>query len=114
MILVVCRNFYKTDVFVYFKGLLYNIYTRPLYFSNIETLAQLDESSLRISVESHTLRNLFGSNETGSKILLSLNEKFRFYHNVDGALKRAATARDICSVERYSDIQTIIKVNISP
>lgn len=68
---------------------------------------------MEISIESHALRNLFGDNDTGSKILLSLNEKFRFYHNVHGALERAANARDICSVERYSDIQTIIKVKTS-
>lgn len=90
------------------QGLLYNVYTKPMYYGNIDTLAALDESNMKISVESHALRNLFGGNQAESKTLQSLNEKFQFAHV--GALKKAAYYQDICSVERFSDILIIIQV----
>lgn len=89
------------------------MYTKPLYFDDIDTLADLEKSPLKISLESPALRNLFGGNETGSGMFVSLNGKFRNYHTVDKAINRAATVRDVCSVGRYSDIHTIIKVTFS-
>lgn len=86
------------------------MYTKPLYFEDIDTLADLEQSPLKISLESPALRNLFGGNETASGMLISLNGKFRNYHNVEKAINRAAIVRDVCSVGRFSDIQTIIQV----
>lgn len=79
-----------------------------MYYGNIDTLAALDDSDMKISVESLTLRNLFGGNQSESEILQSLDKKFQFAHA--NALTRVAFHQDICSVERFSDTFIIIQV----
>lgn len=74
----------------------------------------LDESGLKISVDTDAppLLNMFGNNQTRSNVLHSLKTKFiTLDYSSFGALKRAAEQRDICVIERYSDIQIIIQVN---
>lgn len=74
----------------------------------------LDETGMIISVDTAAppLLNVFGNNQTRSDVLRSLKTKLiTFDYSSFGALERAAEIRDICVIERYSDIQIIIKVN---
>lgn len=94
-----------------FQSILYNVYTKPLFFPEIDTLAALDKSGLPISISSPVFHNLFGNNKT-SDVLKSLNEKFSTHEeDFHSAMERAAIQADICIVERYSDIQLIIQVS---
>lgn len=92
------------------QSLLYNVYTKPQYFSEINTLSDLANTDLQISISSPVFKNLFGNNNT-SDLVSSLNQKYHFsegdFHH---AMERAARHGDICCVERYSDIQLIIQV----
>lgn len=91
---------------------MYTAYTRSLYYRNINTLQQLDESGMKISVSAPPLLNVFGNNQTRSDVLRSLKTKLIvFDYKGFGAFERTAEKRDICVIERYSDIQIIIKVN---
>lgn len=91
--------------------MLYNVYTKPQYFDEIDTLTDLDNSALKISISSPVFFDLFGNN--GTEVLRSLNEKF-YFHDDDSqnAMARAATQGDVCMVERHSDIQLIIQVGV--
>lgn len=71
----------------------------------------MDESGFKISVSSPSLRNLFGDKHA-SDTFKSLKGKFYtdFETNEISPIDRTATKRDLCSVERYSDVNIIIKV----
>lgn len=100
----------KRKCLFHFQSILYNVYTKPLFFPQINTLAELDKSDLLISVSSPVFYNLFGNNKT-SGVLSSLNQKFRTHENdLITAMGRTAKQGDICCVERYSDIHLYIQV----
>lgn len=81
------------------------------YYRNIETLSALDESGLPIVTSSASLKLLFGNATDASPLLRSLMSKFYIF-DIQRQIDRTAYRRDACSVERRSDINIIIKVNI--
>lgn len=94
-----------------FESYLYTAYTKRSFYKNIDTLHDLDESNLQISASSPSLRNLFGNSQTSSSdVLKSLKKKYILDDGVESAIERTAIKRDICSVERYSDVNIIIQV----
>lgn len=79
------------------------------YYKNLQTLHDLDASGLQIVTSSQSLRTLFGEQNDAKPLLQSLIKKFKIFE-IDSPLQRTARKRDMCSVERYSDINIIIKV----
>lgn len=90
---------------------MYTAYTKRSSYKNIETLAELDETKLEIIFYSQSYLNLFGNGrEVYSKTLLSLGKKtFSFDDDSEEKLHRTAYRRDVCSIERFSDVDIIIK-----
>lgn len=98
-------------IFLSFQSSLYTAYTKRSSYKNIETLAELDETELGIIFYSKSFLNLFGNDpEVHSKTFLSLTKKI-FTDNDDSEekLHRTAYRRDVCSIERLSDVDIIIK-----
>lgn len=89
---------------------LYTAYTKTTS-KEIDTLRELDRSGLKITVESPTLRKTFGNWQTGSKLLQSLKAKIFLESYAKSGIERVAEQRDVCSLERYSDVNIIIKVS---
>lgn len=81
------------------------------YYKNLQTLQDLDKSGLKIVTSSESLRTLFGFEHDASPLLKSLIRKFQIFE-IDNPIQRTAYKRDMCSVERYSDINIIIKVAV--
>lgn len=92
------------------KGSLFTSFNHVAYYKNLQTLHDLDSSGMRIVTSSQSLRTLFGSEHDASPLLKSLIKKFQIF-DVDNPIQRTAQKRDMCSVERYSDIHIIIKVS---
>lgn len=72
-------------------------------------MEQLDQSGLRIFTTSASLKNIFGG-ENESPLLKSLQKKHLMYTDNKKPIDHAAYERNMCSVERYSDVTIIIKV----
>lgn len=85
------------------------MFTKPMYYDNIDTLAALDESNMKISIESNELRNIFGSDEAKSETVQSLSKKFIDFTPLS-TIWRVAQYRNICSVERFSEIPILVEV----
>lgn len=84
------------------------------YYKDINTLEDLDESGLYVATSSGSLRNLFGSDtqeNEGKPAVRSLAKKFLLLNVTEPIITRAATRRDICSIERLTDIGLILAVN---
>uniref|UniRef100_A0A182FQW0 Ionotropic glutamate receptor C-terminal domain-containing protein n=1 Tax=Anopheles albimanus TaxID=7167 RepID=A0A182FQW0_ANOAL len=88
-----------------FQGTLTTAFSTVTYYEDINTLAALDRSGLSIGTSSRSLLDIFG-NVTGSPLYESLKSKLHIL-NVS-ARHRAAFERDICSIERRSDVHLII------
>lgn len=83
-------------------------HSNTFYEPELNTLAQVNASGLPIVTSSPNLHNLFGSQST--PILDSLRAKYRISANSTfKALNRAADARDMCGVERKTDVHVIIQ-----
>lgn len=55
--------------FLFFQGSLYGVYATPKSYANIETLSELDESGLRISVvHAGLIVDVFGDEAPGSDL----------------------------------------------
>ena len=72
-------------------------------------MSDLDKTDLPIVTSSNSLQKLF-ADET-SPLMRSLNKKYKIY-NQTKPMTRTAIERDICSVERLSDIHVIILVSL--
>lgn len=88
---------------------MYRAYTKSTD-KDIDTLRELDSSGLNIIASSPSLRNTFGNWQTRSELLLSLKGKLLLEVSERNGIDRAAEDRDVCSLERYSDVEIIIKV----
>lgn len=93
-----------------FQGSLTTSFSTISYYKDIDTFVELDKSGLPIYASSKSLNNLFG---VGNKtpLMESLNSKFFIVSNVlakDGA----AYERNMCAIERYSDIRIYISVSV--
>lgn len=74
----------------------------------IDTLQQLHDSGLPIISSTSSIKNLFG-NDDERPLLRSLQAKHQTREEAT-AIQLAAYDRSVCSVERYSDVQIMIKV----
>lgn len=80
------------------------------YYRDIDTLAELDKSGLPIATSSGSLRNIFEGIDSSNAIIRSLSAKYTLRNSTIATRTRTAIQRDICSVERLSDIGLIIAV----
>lgn len=86
------------------------LYSAEPYYKDIDTLEELDESGLPIGTTSGSLGNIF-KEDLGSPLIKSLQSKYTVANISDVAtIERTAFARDICCVERLTDIKMIIAV----
>ncbi|XP_053678329.1 uncharacterized protein LOC128728682 [Anopheles nili] len=88
-----------------FQGTLTTAFSTKSYLSDINTLAALDQSGLPIGTSSRSLLDIFG-NDTLSPLFRSLKGKLLVVN--ESARHRAAFSRDMCSIERRSDVHLII------
>lgn len=82
-----------------------------MYEKDIDTLVDLDQSGLPIVASDSAIRSLFGSSTM--PVLRSLRSKSRspLLKNIS-TIQNAAYERNICGVERYSDVNLIIQVYV--
>lgn len=95
------------------QGSLTTSYSTTSYFKDIETLDELDASGLPVGTSSGSLRNLFGADNDendGKPAIRSLAKKFQLINKTEPIIEKAAYRRDICSIERLTDIAIIIAV----
>uniref|UniRef100_A0A182Y8U2 Ionotropic glutamate receptor C-terminal domain-containing protein n=1 Tax=Anopheles stephensi TaxID=30069 RepID=A0A182Y8U2_ANOST len=88
-----------------FQGTLTTAFSTKSYYKDINTLAALDRSALPIATSSRSLLDIFG-NTSLSPLYQSLKGKLQILN--DSARHRAAYERDVCCIERYSDVHLII------
>lgn len=94
------------------KGSLTRSFSTVSYFKDIDTLADLDRSGLLIGTSSGSLKGIFVGVNTSNSVIRSLSVKYRLLYNVTkSTILRTAYDRDICCVERWSDIGVIIPVS---
>ncbi|XP_058055928.1 uncharacterized protein LOC131207334 [Anopheles bellator] len=88
-----------------FQGTLTTAFSTVTFYQDIDTLEALDRSGLPIGTSSRSLRDIFG-NDSASPLYRSLTGKLQILNM--SARNRAAFQRDICSIERRSDVSLII------
>lgn len=76
--------------------------------SEIDTLQQLYDSGLPIISSASSTKNLFGDEDEGP-LMRSLQARHET-REAATAIQLAAFDRSACSVERYSDVEILIKV----
>lgn len=91
---------------------MYTSYSTVTYYKDISTLKELDESGLPIGTSSGSLAGIFGKNNSGGPVIRSLAGKYYFLNTTIPTIERTAYKRDICCVERLTDISVIIAVNL--
>lgn len=94
------------------KGSLTTSFSTVSYYKNVDTLHDLDATGLPIVTSSASLRGLFGDEKDATPVLKSLIKKLKIYE-IDNPIHKTAYKRDMCSIERYSDIHIIIKVGFT-
>lgn len=82
--------------------------TKPMYYSNINTLASFIESDMRISFDSQEMLSIFGDNQTESRVFQSIKKKA--FNIIPGSLAAVAEFQDFYSMERLSDTSINIQV----
>lgn len=92
------------------QGTLTGLYSAEPYYKDIDTLEELDKSGLPIGTTSGSLGNVF-KEYLGSSVIKSLDSKFTVWNfSMLPTIERTAFARDVCSIERLSDVKVIIAV----
>lgn len=89
-----------------FQGSLIQSFSTISYYKDMDTLVDVDNSNLQIGTSSESNKFLFGFDDN-STLMSSLRSKVI---RLKGAIKRSANHRDVCSVERYADINAILSV----
>lgn len=102
-------------IFIYsffrLKGSLTRSFSTVSYYKDIDTLAELDQSGLRIGTSSGSLQSIFTGANNSHGAIRSLSKKFHIYQNATkSTILRTAYDRDICCIERWNDIGVIIPV----
>lgn len=82
------------------------------YYKDIDTLNELDKSGLHIGTSSGSLRNIFGTQNLGTAVVRSLAKKYKLLNTTVPTISRTAYKRDICCIERLTDIAVIIAVKL--
>lgn len=82
-----------------FNGILYNSFAHDMYYPDIDSLRDLDESGLPISLASFSLIDLFGARDdvNSSAIMRSLRKKLRYGLNT---IYNAAYYRNVSGIVR--------------
>lgn len=82
------------------------------FFSHylIQSLQELDESGFEIGTSSGSLKKVFGEYSLGTPLIRSLASKYKMMNTTTPTIARAAYQRDICCIERLTDITVIIAV----
>lgn len=75
--------------------------------ADINTFEQLDKSHLPIWTGSHSLADLFG--EADTSLIKSLRHKMKIMNTAQSNIWITANSRNICSIERETDADFIIK-----
>uniref|UniRef100_A0A8W7PCU9 Ionotropic glutamate receptor C-terminal domain-containing protein n=1 Tax=Anopheles coluzzii TaxID=1518534 RepID=A0A8W7PCU9_ANOCL len=88
-----------------FQGTLTTAFSTKSYYKDLNTLAALDKSELPIATSSRSLLDIFG-NDSLSPLYQSLKGKLQILN--ESARHRAAFQRDVCCIERHSDVHLII------
>ncbi|XP_058116737.1 uncharacterized protein LOC131288540 [Anopheles ziemanni] len=88
-----------------FQGTLTTAFSTKSYYKDINTLEMLDRSGFPIGTSSRSLLDIFG-NDTSSALYRSLKGKLQILN--DSARHQAAFQRNICCIERRSDVHLII------
>uniref|UniRef100_A0A182NSF8 Ionotropic glutamate receptor C-terminal domain-containing protein n=1 Tax=Anopheles dirus TaxID=7168 RepID=A0A182NSF8_9DIPT len=88
-----------------FQGTLTTAFSTKSYYKDLNTLAALDLSGLPIGTSSRSLLDIFG-NHSLSPLYHSLKGKLQILN--ESARHRAAFQRDVCCIERHSDVHLII------
>ncbi|XP_052902928.1 uncharacterized protein LOC128310342 [Anopheles moucheti] len=88
-----------------FQGTLTTAFSTKSYYKDLNTLAALDQSAMPIATSSRSLLDIFG-NASLSPLYRSLKGKLQVLN--ESARHRAAYERDVCSIERHSDVHLII------
>lgn len=88
------------------QGSLVTSFSTAAYEPEIDTLEQLDKSGLPIVSSANTIKNFFGTDDNA--VRNSLAKKY-FIENIT-ALQITAFERRMCTVERFTDMNIIVKV----
>uniref|UniRef100_A0A182W3E3 Ionotropic glutamate receptor C-terminal domain-containing protein n=1 Tax=Anopheles minimus TaxID=112268 RepID=A0A182W3E3_9DIPT len=88
-----------------FQGTLTTAFSTKSFYKDLNTLAALDQSALPIATSSRSLLDIFG-NASLSPLYQSLKGKLQILN--ESARHRAAYERDVCCIERHSDVHLII------
>ncbi|XP_031622960.1 uncharacterized protein LOC116340548 [Contarinia nasturtii] len=91
-----------------FEGSLYTAYTKTTD-KEINSLHDLDLTGLRIMISSPVLKYVFGNRQTRSELLQSLKRKVFIEQDEMSGIARVAEIGDVCRLERFSDVQLIMK-----
>lgn len=89
-----------------FQGSLTKAWSKESYYDNMKTMKNVDDSNLAMVISSRIVKNLFG--EDNSTLFESLRSKI-IVNNVS-TLDQTAIYRNICTIERHSDVNIIMKV----
>lgn len=90
-----------------FHGSLTKAWSKETYHDNINTLQEVDKSGMSMVISSRIVKNLFG--DDNSTLFESLRSKI-IVNNIT-TLEQTAVYRNICTIERYSDVSIIMRVN---
>lgn len=108
--LLVFWFFFGIIVMGTFQGTLYESFTNPLRYHDLNTLAELDKSGLKIGTSSPNLGDIFGK-DNDSVTLMHLREKVEVFKNPEiSTIERTATKKDIAAIERKNDLSLTIKM----
>lgn len=97
------------------QGSLTTSFSTVSYYKDINTLKELDESGFEIGTSSGSLRNVFGTVNVSTPLtglISSLASKYKMINTSVPIIIRAAYKRDICCIERLTDIAVIIAVSL--
>lgn len=89
------------------KGSLTRSFSTTTFYQDITTLEQLEESGLPIGTASNYMANIFGDDSL--PVIKSLQSRIKVLDD-SFTLDRTAKNRDMCGIERMTDIKVIIAV----
>lgn len=90
-----------------YQGSLTRSFSTTTFYRDINTLEELAESGLMIGSSSNYLDNIFGDDNLA--VIKSLQSRIKKKLH-DFSLDQTAYKRDICGIERLTDIKVIIAV----
>lgn len=89
-----------------FHGSLTKAWSKETYYENINTLQEVDKTGMSMVISSRIVKNLFG--DDNSTLFESLRSKI-VLRNIT-TLEQTAIYRNICTIERHSDVNIIMRV----